>query len=335
MRVENTAACEFGVRAVIISNAIVRLIALMMGLFAAGALGQDWPTKPVRWLVPFAPGGPADVVTRIVAAGLGERVGQPNIVENQPGAGGNIAHANAAKAAADGHTLVFVVPSVVTNPFYMKGAIDPFRDLAPVIHLDNASMVLIAHPSFAPATVAELIAEIKAHPGRVTCGASGALPSVGCELLRAHAGADLLMVMYKGNAPALNALVAGEINLLFDVVNIAAGHVKSGRVKAIATTAPRRSSGPLGELPLMAETIPGFELVTWHGVMAAPATPRPLIERINRELNAVLMRADVRERFANSGLQITGGTPEDFARSLRRDYDKYGAALRAAGVQPE
>src|SRR5881398_1054195 len=118
------------------------------GLFAAGALGQDWPTKPVRWLVPFAPGGPADVVTRIVAAGLGERVGQPNIVENQPGAGGNIAHANAAKAAADGHTLVFVVPSVVTNPFYMKGAIDPFRDLAPVIHLDHASMVLIAHPSF-------------------------------------------------------------------------------------------------------------------------------------------------------------------------------------------
>ena len=155
-------------------------------------------------------------------------------------------------------------------------------------------MVLIAHPSFAPATVAELIAEIKAHPGRVTCGASGALPSVGCELLRAHAGADLLMVMYKGNAPALNALMAGEINLLFDVVNIAAGHVKSGRVKAIATTAPRRGSGPLGELPLMAETIPGFELVTWHGVMAAPATPRPLVERINRELNAVLMRADVR-----------------------------------------
>jgi len=180
-----------------------------------------------------------------------------------------------------------------------------------------------------------VLAQIKANPGRVTCGASGALPSVGCELLRSHAGADLLMVMYKGNAPALNALLGGEISLLFDVVNIAQGHVKSGRVRGIASTAPRRGIGPLGDLPVMAETIPGFELVTWHGVMASPATPRPLLERMNRELNAVLQRPDVRERFASSGLQITGGVPEDFTAILRRDYDKYGAALRSAGVKPE
>jgi tripartite-type tricarboxylate transporter receptor subunit TctC len=296
---------------------------------------QDWPTKPIRWLVPFAPGGPADVVARIVAAGLSERSGQPNVVENQPGAGGNIAHAAASKSAPDGHTVVFVVPSIITNPFYMKASVDPFRELAPVIHLDNASMVLIAHPGFAPATLADVLSEIKAHPGRVTCGASGALPSVGCELLRAHAGADLLMVTYKGNAPALNALMGGEINLLFDVVNIAIGHVKSGRVRAIASTAPKRGIGALGDIPVMAETIPGFELVTWHGVMMSPATPRPLLERVNRELNAVVQRADVRERFANSSLQITGGAPEDFAAILRRDYDKYGAALRSAGVKPE
>ena len=313
----------------------MKWLAALAVAFACTAQAQDWPSKPIRWLVPFAPGGPADVVTRIVAAGLAERVGQPNIVENQPGAGGNIAHANAAKAPPDGYTLVFIVPSVITNPFYMKAAIDPFRDLAPVIHLDNASMVMIAHPSFAPATVADVLAEIKAHPGRISCGSSGALPSVACELLRAHAGADMLMVMYKGNGPALNALMGGEINLLFDVVNIAVGHVKSGRVRAIATTAPRRGIGPLGDLPVVAETIPGFELVTWHGVMMSPATPRTLIERVNHELNAVLERADVRERFANSGLQITGGTPADFAAILRRDYDKYGKALRAAGVQPE
>ena len=307
----------------------------MLALFACGALGQEWPTKPVRWIVPFAPGGPADVVTRIIAAGLGERVGQPNIVENQPGAGGNIAHANAAKAAADGYTLVFVVPSVVPNPFYIKAAIDPFRDLAPVVHLDNASMVLIAHPSYSPRTVADVLNDIKARPGQVSCGSSGALPSVACELLRAQAGAEMLMVMYKGNGPALNALIGGEINLLFDVVNIAVGHVKSGRVRAIATTAPRRGVGPLGDLPVVADTIPGFELVTWHGVMMPPGTPRALLERVNRELNAVLQRADVRERFVNSGLQITGGAPESFAAVLRHDYDKYGAALRAAGVKPE
>ena len=315
----------------------MRSMAWLLLVLSLGALAQEpaWPTKPIRWLVPFAPGGPADVVTRIVAAALSERTGQPNVVENQPGAGGNIAHAAASKSAPDGHTVVFVVPSVITNPFYMKAAVDPFRDLAPVIHLDNASMVLIAHPSFPPTTLAEVLSEIKAHPGRVTCGASGALPSVGCELLRTHAGADLLMVMYKGNAPALNALMAGEINLLFDVINIAIGHVKSGRVRAIASTAPRRGVGALGDIPVMAETIPGFELVTWHGVMMSPATPRPLLERVNRELNAVLQRAEVRERFANSGLQITGGAPEEFAAILRRDYDKYGAALHSAGVKPE
>jgi len=306
-------------------------------LFAGGASAQEpaWPSKPIRWLVPFAPGGPADVVARILAAGLSERTGQPNVVENHPGAQGNIAHAAASRSAPDGHTVLFVVPSVITNPFYLKASIDPFRDLVPVIHLDTASMVLIAHPGFSPATTAEVLSFIKANPGKVSCGASGALPSVGCELLRAHAGADLLMVMYKGNAPALNGLMGGEINLLFDVVNIALGHVKSGRVRAIASTAPRRGIGPLGELPVMAEAIPGFELVTWHGMMVAPGTPRALLQRLNREFNAVLQQPEVKQRMENSGLQITGGPSEDFAAILKRDYDKYGAALRAAGVKPE
>ena len=308
---------------------------LLLLVFCSSAFAQDWPAKPVRWLVPFAPGGPADVVARILAAALAERTGQPNVVENQPGAGGNIAHAAASKSAPDGHTVLFVVPSVVTNPFYMKASVDPFHDLAPVIHLDNASMVLIANPAFPPANAAELLAYIKANPGRVSCGASGALPSVGCELLRAHAGAELLMVMYKGNAPALNALMGGEINLLFDVVNIATGHVRSGRVRAIASTAPRRGVGPLGDLPLLSETIPGFELVTWHGVMTSPATPRTILLQMNRELAAVLESPGVRQRFASSGLEITGGSPEDFGAVLRRDYDKYGTALRAAGVKPE
>jgi tripartite-type tricarboxylate transporter receptor subunit TctC len=310
---------------------------LLLAAFAlcAHAQAPAWPAKPIRWLVPFAPGGPADVVARIVAAGLAERTGQPNVVENQAGAGGNIAHAAASKSAPDGYTVVFVVPSVITNPFYIRASVDPFRDLAPVIHLDTASMVLLAHPSFPASSVADVLAQIRQKPGSVTCGASGALPSVGCELLRAHAGADVVMVMYKGNGPALNALMGGEINLLFDVVNIAAGHVKSGRLRGIASTAPRRGMGPLGDLPVMAEAIPGFELVTWHGVMMSPAAPRPLVEQVNRELNAVLERADVRERFAASGLQITGGSPGDFAAVLRRDYDKYGAALRSAGVKPE
>jgi tripartite-type tricarboxylate transporter receptor subunit TctC len=316
---------------------MMRFLAFLLVTFSVQAMAQEapWPSKPIRWLVPFAPGGPADVVTRMVAAGLAERVGQPNVVENHPGAGGNSAHAAASKAAPDGHTVVFVVPSVVTNPFYLKASVDPFKDLAPVIHLDNASMVLIAHPAFPPASASEVLAYARAYPGRVTCGASGALPSVGCELLRAHAGVDMLMVMYKGNAPALNALMGGEINLLFDVVNIAAGHIKSGRVRAIASTAARRGTGPVGDLALLSETIPGFELVTWHGVMVAPATPRPVLQRLNRELAAVLDTPEMRQRFANSGLEITAGSAEDFGAILRRDYEKYGRALRAAGVKPE
>jgi tripartite-type tricarboxylate transporter receptor subunit TctC len=319
------------------NRALQVLFVLVSLLASTGVIGQEpaWPTKPIRWLVPFAPGGPADVVARILAAGLAERTGQPNVVENHPGAQGNIAHAAASKSTPDGHTVLFVVPSVITNPFYLKASIDPFRDLAPVIHLDVASMVLIAHPAFPPATTAELLAFIKANPGKVSCGASGALPSVGCELLRAEAGADMLMVLYKGNGPALNGLMGGEINLLFDVVNIAVGHVKSGKVRAIASTAPKRGIGPLGELPVMAETIAGFELVTWHGMMVAPGTPRALLIRLNREFNAVLQQPEVRQRMENSGLQITGGAPEDFAAILKRDYDKYGAALRAAGVRPE
>ena len=308
---------------------------LLLLSFCSSVFAQEWPSKPVRWLVPFAPGGPADVVARIVAAGLAERTGQPNPVENQAGASGNIAHGAAGKATPDGHTLVFVVPAVITNPFYLKASVDPFRDLAPVIHLDVASMVLLAHPAFPPKTTADVLAFIKKNPGKVSCGASGALPSVGCELLRAHAGADMLMVLYKGNGPALNGLMGGEINLLFDVVNIAVGHVKSGKVRGIASTAPKRGIGPLGDLPVMAETIPGFELVTWHGMMVAPGTPRALLVRLNREFNAVLQQPEVRQRMENSGLQITGGAPEEFAAILKRDYDKYGTALRAAGVQPE
>ena len=304
----------------------------------AGTLVQAqtaWPSKPIRWIVPFPPGGPADVVTRLVSAKLAERVGQPAIVENRGGAGGNVGHEAAAKAAPDGYTVVFVVPAIITNPFFLKASIDPFKELAPVIHLDSASMVLLTHPGFPANTVAEVIARTRAKPGSVSCASSGALPQVGCEMLRVHAGAEMIMVQYKGNAPALNALMGGEVNLLFDVVNVAQGQVKSGRVRAIASTNPKRGIGPFGELPVLAETIPDFELVTWHGVMMSPATPRPLLERVNRELNAVLQRADVRERFANSGLQITGGAPEDFAAILRRDYDKYGAALRSAGVKPE
>ena len=314
-------------------KAIVLATAMLAAPFVQAQ--PAWPSKPIRWIVPFPPGGPADVVTRIVSTKLAERIGQPNVVENRGGAGGNVGHEAAAKSPADGYTLLFVVPAIVTNPFYLKASIDPFKELAPVIHLDSAWMLLLANPAFAAGTVAEVIAQARAKPGAVSCAASGALPQVGCEMLRAYAGADMIMVQYKGNAPALNAVVAGEVNLLFDLVNTAQGQVKAGRVRAIASTSAKRGAGAFGGLPAVAETIPDFELVTWHGVMVPAGTPRDVVEKLNREIQWVLEQPDIRQRFGDGGLDITGGSPEAFEALLRRDYAKYGKILTAAGVRPE
>jgi len=296
---------------------------------------STWPSKPIRWIVPFPPGGPADVVTRIVSSKLAERTGQPNVVENRGGAGGNVGHEAAAKSPADGTTVLFVVPAVITNPYFLKASIDPFKELAPVIHLDSAWMVLLSNPAFPASTVAEVIAQARAKPGGVSCAASGALPQVGCEMLRAYAGADMLMVQYKGNAPALNAVMGGEVNLLFDLVNTSQGQVKAGRVRAIATTSAKRSAGPLGGLATVSETIPDFELVTWHGVMVPAATPKDIVQKLNREVQWVLDQPDVRKRFAEGGLDITGGPPQAFESLLKRDYAKYGKILVGAGIRPE
>src|SRR5262252_7899931 len=304
-------------------------------LLAQVAYAESWPSKPIRWIVPFPPGGPADVVTRIVSSKLAERTGQPNVVENRGGAGGNVGHEAAARSAPDGYTVLFVVPAVITNPFFLKASIDPFKELAPVIHLDSAWMVLLSNPAFPASTVADVIKQVRAKAGGVSCAASGALPQVGCEMLRAYAGADMLMVQYKGNAPALNAVMGGEVNLIFDLVNTSQGQVKAGRVRAVATTSAKRTAGPLGDLPTLAETIPDFELVTWHGVMVPAATPKDIVQKLNRDIEWVLGQPDVAKRFADGGLDITGGTPEAFDALLKRDYAKYGKILAGAGVKPE
>jgi tripartite-type tricarboxylate transporter receptor subunit TctC len=309
--------------------------AVSAATLAQAQTSAAWPSKPIRWIVPFPPGGPADIVTRIVSAKLAERTGQPGVVENRGGAGGNVGHEAAAKAAPDGTTVLFVVPAIITNPFFLKASIDPFKELAPVIHLDIASMVLLANPAFPARTVTEVIALARARPGGVSCAASGALPQVGCEMLRSYAGSEMLMVQYKGNAPALNAVIGGEVNLLFDLVNTSQGQVKAGRVRAIASTNARRGIGPFGELAVIAETIPDFELVTWHGVMVPAATPPEIVQKLNREIQWVLDQPDIRRRFADGGLDIAGGTPEAFEAILKRDYAKYGRILVAAGIKPE
>jgi tripartite-type tricarboxylate transporter receptor subunit TctC len=309
-------------------------VAAALPCAAQAQSASDFPSHPIRWVVPFAPGGPTDIVSRLLAPKVAERLGQPVIIENRVGAAGNIGTEAVAKAAPDGYTVLYVVPSVITNPFFFKGSPDP-KELAPVIQVATVPMLLLASNTFGPRTVGEIVELIRARPGTVSCGSSGALPTVGCELLRSHAKADMIMVLYKGNAPALNALMSGEINLLFDVVNTAAPQVRSGRVRAVATVTRKGGNAAFPDLPAVSETLPGFEFYTWHGVMAPAATPKDLVQRWNREIAAVLALPEVRSRLVETGFDIVGGVPEVFEERLRRDTELFGRILREAGVKPE
>jgi len=303
--------------------------------FTGGVLAQGaYPTKPVRWIVPFPPGGPTDVVARVVGPKLGERLGQPLIIENRAGAGGNVGNDAVAKAAPDGYNIAFVIPGLITNPFFMKSSMDP-TELTSIAQLTRVSLVMLAHPGVPAKSTREVVDLIRAKPGAVSCGASGSLPTVGCALLQSFAKTEMIMVTYKGNAPALTGLMGGEINLLFDVVNTALSQVKSGRVRAIASTNPKRGSPPFADLPAVAETIPGFDLVSWQAAMVARATPRTIVQRLNREFLWVLDQPDVRQRMIDTGLEPAGSTPEAFDEFLAREYAKYGQVLKEAGIKPE
>jgi tripartite-type tricarboxylate transporter receptor subunit TctC len=305
--------------------------------FAASSHAQTttaWPTKPVRWIVPYAPGGAVDMVSRVIAPKLTERMGQPVIVENRPGAASNIGAEMVARAAPDGYTVLYTAPAIVTNPFFFAGSPDTSR-FAPVIHVVSTSFVLLSSTSFAAKTVAEIVAQARAKPGTVSCGSPGGLSTVGCELLRSHVKADLIMVMYKGNAPALNGIMSGELDLMFDVASAAVGPVKGGRARAVASLSPRRGTPLFADLPTVSETIPGFELVTWHGVVAPKATPRELLHRLNQHIDGTLREPEVRTRLVEAGFEIRGGPVDNFEEVIRRETVKYGKVLKEAGIKPQ
>ena len=298
-----------------------------------GAWAQAFPTKPIRWVVPFAAGGPADVVARLLGPGLSEALGQQVIIDNRPGGNSNIGHEAVARAAPDGYTILYVVPNVVTNPsLFTAPMVDPLRDFVPVAHLTSQSYVLLANPSFAPKTMPEVIA--KARQGGVSCASGGGLPTFGCEWLRSMTKADFLHIPYKGNAPALNDLIGGQVNILIDLFNTALPQVKAGTVRPIALTRPTRGQ-PLPELPVIAETLPGFVLVGWHGVLAPAGTPTPVVERLNAAFNKALSNEEVKKRINDSFLEVTPSTPAAFGKVLQEDFEKYSRIVREAGIKPQ
>jgi len=305
---------------------------------AAQALAQAYPTKPIKVTVGVPPGGPTDTVLRAVSPELSEALGQPIVVENKPGASAVIATDFAAKAAPDGYTLTFIYITHATNATLMKNLpYDSLADLAPVSMVGRQSMVLLAHPSFPANSVKELIAAAKASPGKIDYGASdsGSAPHLAGEYFKMLAGIDLTPVHYKGTAPAMTDLLAGHIKVMF-VSNISAlPHVKSGKLKALGVTGITRTE-QAPEIPTIAESgLSGYEVYGWYGLAAPAKTPRPIIERLYKEVAKIARDPKMKARLAGQGLELVGNTPEEFDAFIRAEIAKWSKVLKAAGVQPE
>ena len=310
----------------------IRWIAAWLGIAAlaasSGAAAQNWPAKPIRWVVPFPPGASADLTARLMSPRLGEQLKQPVLVENRAGAASIVAMETVAKSAPDGYTILFGNPTVVTSPILYEMSFDPVKELAPVVQLTGFHYVMLTSNAFPAKSVAEVVALARDKPGVVTCASGGGMSEFGCGLLKALGHLELNQVRYKGNAPAMNDLIGGQVNLLFDITSAAFPHVKSGRVRAIATTSGTRRPGPFSALPTVSETIPGYEVTSWQGVLTRTGTPKEVIQRLNREMVAALGRDEVRQRLTELGVEIAAGTPEAFAELIQSDALKYGKLIR-------
>jgi tripartite-type tricarboxylate transporter receptor subunit TctC len=317
------------------------------GLLAAMALAtaawlpaqaQDsYPSKPIRLIVPFVPGGVTDSSGRLIADVLGKRLGQQVIVDNKPGASGNIGTAQAAQAPADGYTLLLAFDgTMVINPHvFAKVPFDTLKDFAPVGKIGNATLILVANPAVPAKTLQEVIALSRTKPLAYGTSGIGGTPHIAGEMLAQRTGAKLEHVPYKGGGQAMTDVMGGAIPLVYTAVAGAHGHVKAGKLKAIAVSGAKRSSS-LPDVPTFAEAgVPDFVVDSWVGILAPAATPPAVLARLNTELNAVLNDPVVRERLATLGIEPTPGTPEQFRQAMQADLAAYGPIVKNAGIKIE
>ena len=302
------------------------------------ASAQSYPVKPVRIVVPFAPGGGVDVTARILAQKLTERMGQSVIVDNRTGASGIIGTEYVAKSAPDGYTLLVgsQTTQAVVPAMYGKLNYDTMRDFAPVTQIAVSPMLIVVHPSLPVKTVKDLIALAKARPGQLTFGAaSGGTPHMAGELFKLNAGVDLLFVPYKGEGPAIADAMGGQISMVFSNLPVALPQTQGGRLRALAVTSPQRvPTAP--QIPTAAESgLPGYEAATWFGLFAPAATPRDVIARLQTEAAAGLNAPDVKERMAVQGLFVVANTPEQFANFLKTEVPRWAKVVRDAGIKPQ
>jgi tripartite-type tricarboxylate transporter receptor subunit TctC len=316
-----------------------QLFAALAAVLVAMAAQAQYPDKPIRLVVPFAPGGVTDTSGRVIAEALGKRLGQSIVVENKAGASGNIGTLQAAAAPPDGYTLLLGFDgTIVINPHvFANFPIDVTKDLAPVGMIGDATLIMVAHPSFPPKNLPDLIAFSKTQPKGVSYGTSGVggTPHIAGELLRQRTGANLTHIPYKGGGPAMTDALGGNIPLVFTAVAGAMPHLKAGRLVPIAVSSARRSPS-LPDVPTFVEGgVPDFDASSWVSIFAPARTPRPVVERLNRELNAVLADPAVVEKLAGLGIVATPGTPEALAERVRSDLAKYGKVVKDAGIKAE
>ena len=301
----------------------------------AQAQAPGYPVKPVKLVVPYPPGGPTDIVARVVAQKLSEQTGQQFIVDNRAGAGGNPGAELVAHSAPDGYTLVVATTAHAINPSLFKNlGYRLLKDFAPVSQLTSGPLVIVAHPALPANNVAELIALAKAKPGELNFASSGNGQSthLAAELFDSMAGVKMKHIPYKGSAPALTDVIAGQTQLMFDTMLSAMPHVKSGKLKALAVTSPKRS--PVApDLPTVAESgLPGYEAIAWNGLLAPAGTPPEVVARLNAELRKALALPEVKDKFEAQGFAASWNTPEAFGGFLQAEVDKWAKVVSASGA---
>jgi len=309
--------------------------ALAVGLaFSTGAAAQAWPTKPVRIIIPFAAGGVTDVVIRTIAPKLGEALGQPIVIENKGGAGGTIGTSQGAKAAPDGYTFIAPAASHTTTPsLYSKLDFDPVKDFAAVTQIVTVPYLLVVPSSSPINTLAEFIATAKAKPGTLTFGSAGNGSSnhLAGELLAGSIGAPLVHVPYKGSAPALTDLLGGQLSFTFDTINTSTQYVKTGRLRVLGVGTTKRSK-ILPDVAPIADTVPGFEAVTWIGLLAPAGTPKEIVARMQREIEKIVNLPEIQERLSASGAEPVASTPEQFGAYIASEVAKWDRVVKQAKI---
>jgi tripartite-type tricarboxylate transporter receptor subunit TctC len=300
------------------------------------ARAQAYPSRPVRWIVGFAAGGPQDIVARLLAQALSERLGQQFVIENRSGAGGNIGTEAVVRAAADGYTMLMIGPSATINAtLYDNLSFVFLRDIAPVASIMRTSNVMEVHPSFPAKSVPEFIAYARANPSKINYASAGSGSSqhMAGELFKMLTGIDMVHVPYRGAAPALTDLLAGQVQIMFDNMTSSVEHVRAGRLRGLAVTTAARSEA-LPDIPIVGDFVPGYEASGIYGIGVPKDTAPEIVDKLNREINAAISDPKIKTRLADLGGLILSGTSADFAKVLAEEVEKWGKVVKFSGAKP-